>query len=59
VNRRVLVDNVSAWTLLWPAYAVSLIIGDLFNQVIEFVVDVSTKLSGAAVRFVFQNTFKL
>lgn len=59
VNRRVLVDNVSAWTLLWPAYAVSLIVGDLFNQVIEFVVDVSTKLSGAAVRFAFQNTFKL
>lgn len=59
VNRRALVDNVSSWTLLWPAYAVSLVIGDLFNQVIEFLVDVSTKLSGAAVRFAFQNTFKL
>ena len=59
VNRRVLVDSVSAWTLLWPAYAISLIVGDLFSQVIKFVVDVSTKLSGAAVRLAFQNTFKL
>jgi len=59
VNRAVLVNSVAAWSMLWPAYAVSLIVGDLFNQVIEFIVDISSKLSTMAVRFTFQNTFKL
>lgn len=58
-NRRELVSSISAWTLLWPAYAVSLIIGDLFKQLIELIVDMTSKLSTGFVRWAFRDTFKV
>lgn len=58
-NRRELVNSITAWTILWPAYAISLIVGDLFKQVVEVIVDVTSKLSNGFVRWAFRDTFKV
>lgn len=59
VNRRVMVDNVTAWSILWPAYAVSLLVGDLFTQIVESLVDLMSNLSGRFVKWAFADTFKV
>lgn len=58
-NHQKLVSSITAWTLLWPAYAISLIVGDLFKQLIEIIVDLTSKLSTGFVRWAFRDTFKV
>lgn len=58
VNRGILADHIAAWTTLWPAYAVSLILGDLLQEVFTAVANFVASLSGRAVRAAFKNVFK-
>jgi len=59
VNKKTLVDNVSSCTVLWPAYLVSLVLDDLFVQVVETIVDLTQRLSNKFVEFVFKDTFSI
>lgn len=58
VNKIELADHISAWTFLWPAYAVSLILGDLVVEVFNFIASVLAKISGQFVKLSFANVFK-
>jgi hypothetical protein len=58
VRKKVLVEYVSAWTVLWPFYALSLIFGNLLTEIVTVLVDITTKFSGAFVRLTFKNVFK-
>jgi hypothetical protein len=58
VNKIQLSEHITAWTLLWPAYAVSLILGDLVVEIFNFIADVLVKISGQFVRISFANVFK-
>ena len=57
INRGELAENVGCWTTFWPAYAVSLVIGDLFNEVCRKFADAIASLSGRLVRRAFSKTF--
>ena len=59
INRILLSRFIGAWTIFWPFYAISLIIGDLLIEVFNFLGDVFAKLSGRFVRMAFKNTFKV
>lgn len=58
VNRIELAEHVGAWTFMWPAYLVSLIIGDLLTEVFNAIADFLATISGRFVRFSFANVFK-
>jgi hypothetical protein len=58
VNKVELSEHITAWTFLWPAYAVSLILGDLLVEVFNFIADVLAKISGQFVKISFANVFK-
>lgn len=59
IERRRLADFISAWTFMWPAYAVSLILGDLLVEGFRLVGDVFSQLGGRFVRIAFNGTFKV
>lgn len=59
VNRLELAEHISAWTFLWPAYAVSLILGDFLTEVFRVISDVLVNISGRFVRMSFANVFKI
>ena len=58
INKVELSEHIGAWTIFWPLYAISLVLGDLlteiFNQLSEFFVS----LSGRFVRMSFKDVFK-
>jgi hypothetical protein len=58
VNKVELSEHITAWTLLWPAYAVSLILGDLVVEIFNALADLLVKISGQFVRISFANVFK-
>lgn len=58
VNRLQLAEHIGAWTFLWPAYLVSLIIGDLLTEVFRTIADFLTHISGRFVKLSFANVFK-
>lgn len=59
INRSRLAQFVAAWTFLWPAYAVSLLIGDFLTEIFRIVGDVFSKIGGRFVRFTFADVFKV
>ncbi len=59
VNRARLSAFIGAWTFLWPAYAVSLILGDFVVEVFRVIGDAFSKLGGRFVRMTFADTFKV
>lgn len=59
VNVRELSDHVGAWTVLWPAYAASLILGDLFDEVFRGIGRAISGLSSFVVKHSFANVFKI
>jgi hypothetical protein len=59
INRGELTEHVGAWTFLWPAYALSLIFGDLLTEFFRVVADVMVNLSGRIVKVAFRDVFKL
>lgn len=58
VNRKQLAESIGCWTIFWPFYAVSLIIGDLLNEFFHFLADMLVRLSSGYVRRTFANVFK-
>lgn len=59
INKQRLTDFIAAWTCLWPAYAVSLILGDLMVEVFRAVGEAFSRLGGRFVRLAFSGTFKV
>lgn len=59
VNRARLSAFIGAWTFLWPAYAVSLILGDFVVEVFRVIGDAFSKLGGRFVKLTFADTFKV
>lgn len=57
INRVRLASFIGAWTFFWPAYAVSLIVGDFLVEVFRMLGDVFSKLGGRFVRFSFAGVF--
>lgn len=59
INRGRLASFIGAWTFLWPAYAISLILGDFVVEVFRVIGDVFSKLGGRFVRVTFDGVFKV
>lgn len=58
MNKTELADSIGAWTLLWPPYAVSLLLNDLLQHIWEWMSELLVAISGRFVRFTFRDTFK-
>lgn len=58
INKLQMTEHVTAWTFLWPVYAVSLILGDLLTEIFRVIVDVMVNLSGRFVKLSFADVFK-
>ena len=58
INKLSLSASLGAWTFLWPAYAVSLILGDLLTELFSILADFVVNISGRFVRASFSNVFK-
>lgn len=59
VDKEILATNVGAWSMFWPFYLMSLIVGDLLAEVFNAVAAVIVSMSGRFVKAVFKDTFKL
>lgn len=57
INKKELADCVSAWTVLWPFYALSLILGDLFTEIFRSIGDFLAKISTQLVRNMYSSEF--
>ncbi len=57
IDRGTLAGNVTCWTLFWPAYAVSLALGDLLAEIFKRFAHVLAALSSGVVRRMFSKTF--
>lgn len=58
INKLELAESLGAWTFFWPAYMVSLIIGDLLTEVFTWLAEFFISLSGRFVRMSFAGVFK-
>lgn len=59
IDKLELAEHAGAWTFLWPAYAMSLILGDLIVEVFNFFADLLVSISGRFVKFAFRDAFKV
>lgn len=57
INRGELAESIGCWTVFWPAYAISLLLGDLFYELCKKFADIVAVLSGRMVRRAFSGTF--
>lgn len=58
IDKAQLAEHIGAWTFFWPAYAVSLVLGDLLTEIFTWLTDALVKLSGRFVRMSFSDVFK-
>lgn len=58
VDKVELAEHIGAWVLFWPAYAISLIIGDLLTEVFNMIASFFVHLSSRFVRKAFSDVFK-
>lgn len=58
IDRTALTKGVTVWILFWPAYAISLVLGDVLAEFFERFADLLVKLSSGMVRRMFANSFK-
>lgn len=58
INRSELAQGIGCWTFFWPFYAISLVIGDLLDEVWRVMADVLVSISGRFVRLTFKDVFK-
>jgi hypothetical protein len=58
VNKKVLADHISAWTLFWPFYLIALVVGDLFVEIFNLIAELFHSLSARIVKLSFGNLFK-
>lgn len=59
INRVRLSAFIGAWTFLWPAYAVSLILGDFLVEVFRIIGGFFSRLGGRFVRLTFADVFEV
>jgi hypothetical protein len=59
IDKLELAEHAGAWTFLWPAYLMSLILGDLIVEVFNTVADILVSISGRFVKFAFRDVFKV
>lgn len=59
VNRTRLASFIGAWTFLWPAYAVSLVLGDFLMEAFRIIGDIFSKIGGRFVKLTFADVFKV
>lgn len=59
IDRSALTKSITVWILFWPAYAISLVLGDMLAQFFRRFADVLASLSTGLVRRMFANTFKV
>jgi len=59
VNKVELAEHIGAWSLFWPFYLVSLVLGDLLTEVFRIVADILVNLTGRFVKLSFADVFKL
>lgn len=58
VNKAELAEHIGAWTFFWPAYLLSLIIGDLLTELFDSLSELLVKISGRFVKWSFSDVFK-
>lgn len=58
VDKIELAGYVAAWTIFWPFYLVSMIIGDLLAAAWDFFAAILVKMLGRFVKFSFNDVFK-
>lgn len=58
VNRKELAEAIGCWTLFWPAYAVSLVLGDFLTELCRGFANLVAMLSTGLVRRMFAKTFE-
>ena len=58
INKSQLADHISAWTFLWPAYAISLLLGDFLTEVFRLIAEFYASIAGRFVRMSFKDVFK-
>jgi hypothetical protein len=54
-----LAENLAVWTLFWPFYLISLILGDLLTEIFTIIADFVVHLSGRFVKLSFKDVFNL
>jgi hypothetical protein len=59
VNRGNLAGFVGVWVPMWPAYAISMVLGDLLTELGRAVADAIANMSGRLVRRVYADTFTI
>jgi len=59
VNKKALAESVGVWSLMWPAYALSMVFGDLLTEVFNAVAEFFVKISGRFVKLTFADVFKI
>lgn len=59
VDKGELASYIGAWTTFWPFYAISLILGDLLEEVWNIIASIVAKISGRFVRMAFADVFKV
>lgn len=59
VNRGRLSAFIGAWTFMWPAYAVSLVLGDFMVEVFRAIGNFFSTLGGRFVKLTFDGVFKV
>jgi hypothetical protein len=59
IDKKELAEHVGAWTFLWPAYLISLIIGDLFVELCITFANFLVSISGRVVKAAFRDVFTM
>ncbi len=59
IKKTELAECLFTWTFLWPAYAVSLLLGDFLVEVFHLISEVVVKLSNKLVKDLFKDVFSL
>lgn len=59
INRRRLAGFLGAWTIFWPGYLLSFVIGDMVTEFFRVLADKFGQLGQKVVDSTFANTFKL
>lgn len=59
VNRGELASHIGAWTLFWPAYALTLVFDRLLSEIARIVADLLARVSTQFVKITFQDVFKV
>jgi hypothetical protein len=59
INKKELADTLSAWTILWPFYALSWVLGDLLTHVFRLIANTFVRFSQKMLQSAFSDTFKV